>query len=117
MWPFNTILGGLSSVFNTAGAWFFKFFTTDQQMILAFFAPLINQVRDQALILGNQNLQVGFKILQDSALAAATAALTAPPGMQVGAAEAAFLQVLMAEGVGAVNNAEAATIKAAVAII
>ena len=113
MWLLDDILGRISD----AGKWFFSWFSNEEKQILEFFSPLIKQVRDESMKLGGDNLEVGFQILKNAALAAATAAITAPPGTQVAMAEAAFLEVAATQGVAAIHNAEAAAIKAAVAII
>lgn len=113
VWPIDDIMGGLTSL----GQWFFSWFSDEEKQILEFLAPLVKQIRDEALKLGNDNVQAGLAIIENAALAAATAAVSAPPGTQVAAAEAAFLQIAATQGVTAIHNAEAAAIKAAVAII
>lgn len=103
----------LTNVYNTVKSWF----QTEEAQIIEFFGPLMVQVREVALELGKQDLQVGLGILRDAALGAATAAATAPTGSKVEVAEAAFLSIVTAEGITAIHNAEAGAIKAAVAII
>lgn len=92
-------------------------FSPDEKALFDFFHPLMVQVKTTALTLGKGDLQVGIQILEHAALGAATAAITAPPGTQVPAAEAAFLSIVAKEGISAIHNAEAGAIKAAVAII
>lgn len=94
-----------------------SYFLPADQQVIQFFTPLMNQVKEQALILGKDNLAIGLKILKDAAIAGALAGVSAPPGAKVLAAEAAFLRVGVTGGITAIHNAEAATIKAAVAII
>lgn len=105
----------------------------EEKLLIEFFGPLFDQVKDQALKLGLDDLQLGLGILKEAALAAATAAEGAAPGVdKVKAAEDAFIasgKVGISEASNTVtasatalyqttlNNAEAAAIKAAVAII
>lgn len=92
-------------------------FTHEEKAILDFFGPLIEQVKAEALVLGKNDLQAGFQVLKDAAMAAVVAAENAPAGKKVATAEAEFITVMAQEGLDAVHNAEAGLIKAAVAII
>jgi hypothetical protein len=89
----------------------------EEALLLDFFGPLMKQVEAEALRIGKQDLQVGLQILKDSALSAVKAAVLAPPGHKVEAAEVAFLGTAACEGVTAIHNAQAGALKAAVAII
>lgn len=93
------------------------FFSSEEKAIIEFFGPLMAQVKEAALELGKQDLQVGLQIIKDAALQSVVAAATAPAGTQVQVAEATFLKVGAVEGITAVHNAEAGAIKAAVAIV
>ncbi len=98
--------------------WFQKS-TVDDEIIL-FFTPMMHQVRDAALKAGKGSLEVGLKILTDAALGAVTAGLAAPPGTNVAVAEAAFIGIIVTEGIQEIKkitNAEASLIKGAVAIV
>ena len=89
-----------------------------EQEVIDFLTPLAQQIQAQALILGKQDLQAGLQVLKDSvitAVAAGTGAI-AQGQSPVVAAEAAFLTTAAGEGKVALNNAEAAAIKAGVAI-
>ena len=112
-WNANTFLGGIVN----AGRWVTSLFSPSEKLILEFFQPLIKQVRDEALVLGKNDLNEGLRILKDAALAAAMAGALAPPGTKVAVAEAMFLKVGASEGITAIHNAEAAAIKAAAAIV
>lgn len=110
-----------------------SWFAKDEKILLDFFAPLLAQVKEQALILGKQDLQAGIAILQNAAMKAVLAAEQAPDGTdKVKAAEEAFIKTTQEQGgvlatqvqghveqIGktVLNNAEAAAVKAAVAII
>lgn len=94
-----------------------KIFTPEDEPLLVFFSPLIKQVKEEALRLGKNNLQVGLDILKEAALKAAAEAASAPSGMKSRAAEEIFLEILRTKGVTAIHNAQAGLIKAAVAII
>lgn len=95
-------------------------FESEEAKVIAYLQPLIAQIVTTAKTLAVDDFDAGLKILKDSATAAVTAG--APLILQgniagaESAAEQAFLATGAAEGVTAVNNAEAATIKAAVAI-
>jgi len=92
--------------------------SNEDAALLAFMTPLLQQIKATALQLGKDNLQAGIGVLQNAAVTAAVAAATAPPGTnKVTAAEAAFLQAVASQGITVIHNAEAAAIKAAVAMI
>lgn len=96
----------------------FDAMTAEEKALVTFFTPLFNQILAQAKILGKQDVQAGLKVIFDAAASAASTAANAPFGMsKVQAAESAFASTVVSEGKTAVNNAEAATIKAAVAIL
>lgn len=104
-------------MFSSVGKWFTSWFKSEEQVVVDFFRPLIDEVKKEALHLGKDNLQVGMKIIKDAAMAAAVAGISAPPGTKTAVAEATFIAKATADGVTAIHNAEAAAIKAAVAII
>lgn len=108
-----TVAAPIEAIGNTILGWF----STDEKAIIDFFTPLLEQVRAQALIIGKNDLAAGLQVIKDAAMAAVIAAENAPAGQKVAMAEAEFLTVAASEGITAVNNAEAAAIKAAVAII
>jgi hypothetical protein len=106
-------------------------FKKDEKILLDFFGPLLDQVKQQALVLGKQDLEAGLVLLQKAAMAAVEAAEQAP-GDKVKAAEEAFVKAITENGADLantmksqalglkdiiLNNAETAAIKAAVAII
>lgn len=109
------------------------FFSPEEKLIIEFFGPLMEQVKNEALKVGLDDLQLGLGILKAAALAAASAAENAGPGVdKVKAAEDAFIatgKTGITEVSNTVtssattlyqttlNNAEAAAIKAAVAMI
>lgn len=93
------------------------FISKEQQKLNEFFGPLINQVKEAALKVGKENLDVGLDILKEAALAAALSAATAKTGEKTKAAEKVFLDIVKAKGLVAIHNAEAGIIKAAVAMI
>jgi hypothetical protein len=109
---------GLSTWFKKTKAkvkaWFAK---PEDQAIIEFFGPLIDQVKAAALKAGQDNLQVGLNILKEAALAAVLEAQTSGSGNKVKAAEKVFLEIVKTKGIDAIENAEAGLIKAAVAII
>lgn len=94
------------------------FFTTEEAAVVQFFGPLITQVVAAAKSLGKQDFAAGLQILKDGASSAVQAGAIAKAAGQdvIAAAENAFVGVVKTEGVTAVNNAESAAIKAAVAI-
>lgn len=94
-----------------------KYFVDEDKIIIEYFTPMMNQVKEEALRVGKQDLQIGFKILTDAAIGAAIAGLTAPPGTNIAVAEATFLTIGIKEGIDAIHNAEASMIKGAVAIV
>jgi hypothetical protein len=94
-----------------------KIFSPEDEPLLIFFAPLIKQVKEEALKLGKNNLQVGLDIMKEAAMTAATVAATAPSGQKARAAEEIFIEILRTKGVTAIHNAQAGLIKAAVAIL
>ena len=93
-------------------------FTTDEQAVMAFLAPLGQQILASAKSLGKATVQEGLQVIKDTATAAvsAGAAAAATGGNAVQAAEAAFISIGTSEGLTAVHNAESGAIKAAVAI-
>jgi len=109
------------------------FFSSEEKLLLEFFGPLLEQVKNEALKVGLDDLKLGLDILKAAALAAAEAAEGAPAGVdKAKLAEEAFVSTTKAEAQkvantvvasatglyqNTVNNAEAAAIKAAVAII
>jgi hypothetical protein len=128
------------NVFTTIGKWFtdieskfIAFFTPQEKVIIDFFGPLFEQIKQEALVLGQQDLEAGLVILRNAALEAVSAAEKAPDGTdKVKAAEEAFIKTTSEQGqvlantVASqaqdlvnknINNAQAAAIKAAVAII
>ena len=98
--------------------WVTDEFTTDEQAVMAFLAPLGSQILAAATALGKTTVQEGLQVIKDTAAAAVAAGATAAAtgGNAVAAAEAAFVSVGTSEGLTAVKNAEAGAIKAAVAI-
>jgi hypothetical protein len=110
-------IGSIFSPVLAAGKFFFSLFSNEEKAVLEFFAPLIKQVKDEAVKLGKGELEAGLRILKDAALQAAMAAAVAPPGTKVAIAEATFLRVGISEGITEIHNAEAGAIKAAVAIV
>ena len=109
----------MTNIFTQAINWVEQEFTTEEQAVLDFVTPLINQITQTALTLGKQDLQVGLQVLKDSvttAVAAGTAAIVAGQN-PVTAAETTFLTTAAGEGHTALNNAESAAIKAGVAIV
>jgi hypothetical protein len=108
---------GLSKWFNNLKAKFYKMFGPEDEPLLDFFSPLIKQVKEEALKLGKNNLQVGLNILKEAAMTAASEAALAPSGQKTKAAEEIFLEILRTKGVTAIHNAQAGLIKAAVAIL
>jgi hypothetical protein len=113
----GTVGGAVAYPFIEAGKFVIGIFTHEEKEIIDFFTPLIEQVKAAAIQLGKDDLQAGFQVLKDAAMAAVVAAENAPAGKKVATAEAEFLTVLTQEGLDAVHNAEAGLIKAAVAII
>jgi hypothetical protein len=93
-------------------------FETDEAAVMAFLAPLGNQILAAAKALAKDTVQAGLQVIKDTAAAAVTAGATAAAtgGNAVQAAEAAFVSVGASEGLTVVKNAEAGAIKAAVAI-
>lgn len=93
-------------------------FETDEAAVMAFLAPLGNQILAAAKALGKADVQAGLQIIKDTAIAAvaAGASAAATGGNAVSAAEAAFISVGSSEGLTAIRNAESGAIKAAVAI-
>ena len=81
-------------------------FTDEEAIVLKFFGPLVKQI-----------VAAGGQVVLDSAMAAATAATSAPAGTQVAAAEAAFLTTAAGEGLTTLHNAQSGAIKAAVAVL
>ena len=98
--------------------WVESEFESDEQAVMAFLAPLGDQILAAAKALGKESVQAGLKVIKDAAVAgvAAGAQALAEGGNAVTAAEAAFLATGASEGITAVHNAEAGAIKAAVAI-
>jgi hypothetical protein len=93
-------------------------FTTDEAAVMKFLAPLGQQILDAAKALGKATVQEGLQVLVSGAtqaVAAGTAA-EASGGNPVTAAETAFLTTAAAGGATVLHNAQAAAIKAAVAI-
>lgn len=99
---------------NTVSGWFIK---PDDKKVIDFFGPLVEQVKQAALKVGKDNLDVGLDILKGAAMGAALAASTSPTGEKTKAAEKAFLDIVKGRGLDAIHNAEAGLIKAAVAIV
>lgn len=121
----------IGQIWSTLVEFVLSWFKKDEKILLDFFSPLLDQVKEQALVLGKQDLEAGLILLQKAAMAAVVAAENAP-GDKVKAAEEAFVAEIQNNGgqlaaqvKGQVSglqqvilsNAEAAAIKAAVAII
>ena len=109
--------GAVVAPFKAISSVIMGWFYSEEKAIIEFFTPLLLQIKAEALIIGKDNLAAGLKVLQDSAMAAVIAAQNAPAGQKVAMAEAEFLAVAASEGITAIHNAEAAAIKAAVAIL
>lgn len=110
-----TLRGWYDKIKTKVTSWFFK---PEDNPILDFFGPLIDQIKAAALKAGKDNLQIGLDILKDAAIAAALEAQAAGPGAnKIQIAEKAFLRIMKEKGFDAIENAEAGLIKAAVAII
>lgn len=94
------------------------FFTTEEAAVVKFFGPLITQVVAAVKTLAADDFDAGLAILKDAATKAVQAGSIAKAAGQdvVKTAEDAFVGIVKTEGVTAVNNAESAAIKAAVAI-
>lgn len=121
----------IGQIWSTLVEFVLSWFKKDEKILLDFFSPLLDQVKEQALVLGKQDLEAGLILLQKAAMAAVVAAENAP-GDKIKAAEEAFIAAIekdggqlaaqvkgQASGLQQVilSNAEAAAIKAAVAII
>ena len=104
------------SWFTSVGSYFSERIK-EEQILYNYFKPMMDQVKIEALRLGKEDFEVGFKILTETALEAVTAAAVAPPGTQVAVAETTFLAVGAVKGIVAIKNAEQSAIKAAVAIM
>lgn len=93
-------------------------FKSDEEAVMAFLAPLGQQILNTAEALGKATVQDGLKVIVDASKQAVEAGAVAAASGQdaVAAAEETFISVGASEGLVAVKNAEAGAIKAAVAI-
>ena len=94
-----------------------KEFFADEKLVLAYMAPLADQLLVKAKQLGKNDVAAGLQVLKDSVAVAVAAGATAAAAGQspVAASEAAFLTTTAGEGLTALHNAEAAAIKVGVA--
>lgn len=121
----------VGQIWSTLVEFVLSWFKKDEKILLDFFSPLLDQVKEQAMVLGKQDLEAGLILLQKAAMAAVVAAENSS-GDKIKAAEEAFVAEIQNSGgqlaaqvKGQVSglqqvilsNAEAAAIKAAVAII